>query len=191
MTDSEIERIIKTALSEKRYRHTLGCADMACRLAARWGESEHDARRAALLHDIAKEKTYESQLKLINEHGIILSETQRLESLIHAFSGALLADVRFGEPERICSAVRWHTTGRRNMSLLEKIIWLSDLTEPGRDFDGVEEIRKLAFEDIGLALIRGFDTTISFLITRGRPIDINTVEARNFEIFAKNRRDCV
>ncbi len=173
-------------LSEKRFLHTMGCADMARRLAVRWGADEKKAVRAALLHDIAKEEPYESQLKLLDEHGIILSENQKLKSVIHAFSGALIAKIRFGEPAEICDAIRWHTTAREGMSLLEKIIWLADLTEPNRNFDGVCEMRELAMQDIGLALIAGFDRTISFLIARGQAIDANMIEARNFEILARN-----
>ncbi len=186
MTNSEIERIIKSTLSDKRYRHTLGCAETAIRLAKRWGADETSAYRAALLHDITKEEPYESQLKLIKEHGIILSETERLPRVIHAFTGALVAETRFGENAEICDAIRWHTTARKDMSLLEKIIWIADLTEPGRSFDGVEHIRTLSYEDLGKALIKGFNTTISFLIERDRAIDINMIEARNFEILARN-----
>ncbi len=186
MTDSEIKRIIESTLSEKRYRHTLGCAETAQSLAKRWGADENSALRAALLHDITKEEPYESQLKLAHEHGIILSDTQKLPRVIHAFTGAIVAKVRFGEDDKICDAIRWHTTARKDMSLLEKIIWISDLTEPGRDFEGVDEIRKLSFSDLGLALIRGFDTTISHLIKCGRAIDGNMIEARNFEILSRN-----
>lgn len=173
-------------MSDKRYRHTLGCVDMAERLAKKWGADIALARRAALLHDIAKEMPYEKQLSLVDEHGIILNRVQRSEKIIHAFSGAIIAWREFDEPEEVCGAIRWHTTAKSGMTLLEKIIWLADLTEEGRSFDGVCEIRKLAFEDLSRALISGFDTTLRVLISRGCEIDSNMVKARNFEIVANS-----
>lgn len=173
---------VKSAMSEKRFVHTEGCVKMAERLAERWGADVALARRAAYLHDVAKEMPYEKQLQLVDEHGIILSRVQRSKKIIHAFSGAIIAWRRFGESEEVCGAVRWHTTAKRGMSLLEKIIWLADLTEEGRTFEGVSDIRSLAFEDLSRALVLGFDTTLRVLISRGSEIDTNMIEARNFEI---------
>lgn len=158
---------------------------MAERLAVHWGTDVSLARRAAWLHDITKEMPYEEQLQLIDEHGIILTGTQRSKKIIHAFSGSVLAWRKFDEPEEVCGAIRWHTTARRGMTLLEKIIWLADLTEEGRDFSGVSKIRDLAFKNLTDALIMGFDTTLSVLISRGSEIDANMIEARNFEIAGK------
>ena len=141
MTENEIRSYVKSVMSEKRFLHTEGCVTMAERLAERWGADLSFARRAAYLHDIAKEMPYDAQLQLIDEHGIILSSIQRSEKIIHAFSGAVIAWRKFNEPEEVCGAIRWHTTAKRNMTLLEKIIWLADLTEEGRTFDGVSKIR--------------------------------------------------
>ena len=182
LTEKEISERVKSVMSEKRFRHTEGCVDMAERLAVRWGADKSMARRAAYLNDIAKEMSYDKQLQLVDEHGIILNRVQRSEKIIHAFSGAIIAWREFGEPEEVCGAIRWHTTAKSGMTLLEKIIWLADLTEEGRDFDGVSEIRKLAFEDLSRALILGFDTTLRVLISRGSEIDSNMIKARNFEI---------
>ncbi|MBQ3225361.1 MAG: bis(5'-nucleosyl)-tetraphosphatase (symmetrical) YqeK [Oscillospiraceae bacterium] len=186
MTEKEIEQRVKSVMSEKRYLHTIGCVDMAERLAGRWGADVALARRAALLHDIAKEMPYDKQLSLVDEHGIILNRVQRSEKIIQAFSGAIIAWREFDEPEEVCGAIRWHTTAKSGMTLLEKIIWLADLTEEGRSFDGVCEIRRLAFEDLSRALISGFDTTLRVLISRGCEIDSNMVKARNFEIAANS-----
>lgn len=172
-------------MSEKRFRHTEGCVKMAEALARHWGEDVALARRAAFLHDIAKEMPYEKQLKMADEFGIILTDTQRSEKIIHAFSGAIIAQYEFCEPDEVCGAVRWHTTAHEGMTGLEKIIWISDLAEETRTFPGVEKIRKLAFEDIRDALICGFDMTLSRLIEQGSVIDVNMVQARNFEIKAK------
>ena len=185
MCEHDIRACVKASMSEKRFKHTEGCVSMAERLAVHWGADVSLARRAAWLHDITKEMPYEEQLQLIDEHGIILTGTQRSKKIIHAFSGSVLAWRKFDEPEEVCGAIRWHTTARRGMTLLEKIIWLADLTEEGRDFSGVSKIRALAFESLADALIMGFDTTLSVLISRGSEIDANMIEARNFEIAGK------
>ncbi len=172
-------------MSEKRFLHTVGCVEMAERLAKRWGADVALARRAAYLHDIAKEMPYSEQLKLVDKFGIILTDMQKSEKIIHAFSGALIAGEDFHECEEVCSAIRWHTTARKGMTQLEKIIWLADLTEAGRKFKEASEIRELAFENLSEALILGFDTTLSVLIKRGSEIDSNMIEARNYEIAAR------
>ena len=182
MTESEIKACARCAMGEKRFLHTERCVDMAERLAKRWGASEELARRAAWLHDITKEVPYEDQLQMIDKFGIILNATQSSEKVIHAFTGAIVAREEFGENEDVCGAIRWHTTAKSGMTLLEKVIWLADLVEEGRSFSGVEEIRRLAFENIGKALILGFDTSLGFLVERGSLIDVSMIEARNFEI---------
>ena len=184
MTEKEIIEKVKKSMGSRRYLHTEGCVDMAERLARRWDSDVSLARRAAYLHDIAKEMPYDEQLNLISGRGIILNEIQRSEKIIHAFSGAVIAKECFGEGEKVCGAIRWHTTAKPGMTLLEKIIWLADLTEEGRNFDGVSEIRELAFIDLPKALIKGFDTTLRFLVQKGEKIDPNMIEARNSEISA-------
>ena len=179
-----IERV-RASMSEKRFRHTEGCVRMAERLAERWGADVSAASCAAWLHDITKEMPYDEQLALIKRENITLTGLQSSRKIIHAFSGAIVAKRDFGADDDICGAIRWHTTAKPDMTLLEKIVWLSDLTEDGRDFPGVREIRELAFEDIGAALIRGFDTTLGFLTAQGSEIDVNMVLARNFEIAAR------
>ena len=182
MTENEIIRTVKSRLSEKRFRHTQGCVDMAERLSERWGADVALARRAAWLHDVAKELPYEKQLEIVKDSGDSLTLIQKSQKIIHAFSGAILARDEFLECEDVCSAIRWHTTARSGMSKLEKVIWLADLTEEGRSFNGVEEIRKLAFSDISRALVLGFDTTLRVLLENGNQIDTNMIEARNSEV---------
>ncbi len=184
MTEKEIIERVKESMGSRRYLHTEGCVDMAERLAKRWDSDVSLARRAAYLHDVAKEMPYDEQLKLIYGRGIILNEIQRSEKIIHAFTGAVIAKENFGECEEVCGAIRWHTTAKPGMTLLEKIIWLADLTEEGRTFDGVSEIRELAFTDLSKALAKGFDTTLRFLVEKGERIDTNMIKARNSEISA-------
>ncbi len=183
----ELESAVKERLSEKRFLHTVRCAALADKLAEHWGADREEAYIAAMLHDITKEESYESQLKLLESHGIILSDTQKLPQVIHAFSGALSARLLFSVSDEVYNAIRWHTTARSGMSLLEKIIWLADMCEEGRDFPGVEKIRSLIFSDLSRALVLGFDTTIGFLIKKKQKIDINMIEARNYELALSER----
>lgn len=185
MDEVKIIEKVRAAMSEKRFRHTEGCVKMAEALAQKYGEDIALARRAAYLHDITKEMPYDKQLKMADEFGIILNDIQKSEKIIHAFTAAELAKQEFGECDAVCGAIRWHTTAREGMTGLEKIIWISDLAEENRTFPGVEKIRKLAFENLSDALICGFDITLSHLIELGSEIDINMVQARNFEIKAK------
>lgn len=185
MDEAKIIEEVRASMSEKRFRHTEGCVKMAEALARKYGEDVSLARRAAYLHDITKEMPHQRQLKMADEFGIILTDIQKSEKIIHAFTGAIVAEHEFGEGDAVCGAVRWHTTAREGMTGLEKIIWISDLTEENRTFPGVEKIRKLAFENIDDALICGFDATLSHLIETGSEVDINMVQARNFEIKAK------
>lgn len=185
MTENEIISAVKSRLREKRFKHTEGCVKMAEKLAEHYGADVALARRAAWLHDIAKEMPYSDQLALIEKEGVVLSDMQRSEKIIHAFSGAIIAEKEFGESEEVTSAIRWHTTARVGMSLLEKIIWISDLTEEGRTFEGVEKIRELALKDLSAALVLGFDTTLRFLRDGGKEIDENMIKAREFEIASR------
>ena len=185
LTESEIISKVRAAMSEKRYKHTLGCVDMAGRLAKRYGADVSLARRAAYLHDIAKEMPYDEQLKLIQKFGIILCDTQKSEKIIHAYTGAIIAEVDFGECAEVCEAIRTHTTASADMTLLQKIIWLADLIEDGRDFEGVSEIRRMAFENLSDALIMAYDRTLSFLREKKCEIDKGLIEARNCEIAAR------
>ncbi len=185
MDEAKIIEKVRASMSEKRFRHTEGCVKMAEALAGRYGEDVSLARRAAYLHDITKEMPYLKQLQMADEFGIILTDTQKSEKIIHAFTGAIIAEHEFGEDDAVCGAIRWHTTAHAGMTGLEKIIWISDLAEENRTFPGVEKIRELAYENINDALICGFDMTLSHLIERGSVIDVNMVQARNFEIKAK------
>jgi nicotinate-nucleotide adenylyltransferase len=182
LTENEIISAVKSRLREKRFMHTEGCVRMAEKLAEQYGADVNLARRAAWLHDIAKEMPYEDSLELVS--GFALSDIQKSKKIIHAFTGAIIAEHDFGECEEVCDAIRWHTTAKAGMSLLSKIIWISDLPEEGRDFPGVSEIRELAFSDLRKALILGFDTTLSFLEEKGCEIDANMIEARMFEMSA-------
>ncbi|MDR3278254.1 MAG: nicotinate (nicotinamide) nucleotide adenylyltransferase [Oscillospiraceae bacterium] len=156
-------------LKETRVPHVEGCETEAVRLAERWGADADDAREAGILHDITKRLDGEEQRALCEKYKLPLDELERQsEKLLHSKTGAASAFDEFGVPEAVRSAILWHTTGRADMSLLEKIIYMADYIEPTRDFDGVDELRRLAYADLDLALIKGLEMSISDM--RGRDV---------------------
>lgn len=171
----------RARLSPGRLAHVLGCEEEAVNLARRWGADENDARAAALLHDITKELDLPAQLKLCDEYGIVLDNVEKTSpKLPHAKTAAALAKAVFRVPDHISEAISWHTTGKAGMSLLEKILFLADYIEPTRDFPGVEEIRKLAYEDLDGAVMLGLMLTAEEVAGRGATLHNKSVEALEF-----------
>ena len=155
-------------LSPKRIPHVQGCEWEAVRLAKRWGESEEDAAEAGILHDITKKLVLSEQLILSEKYGIINDtyETANVK-LLHAKTGAALARDLFNISDRVYSAIRWHTTGKPDMTLLEKIIYMADYIEPNRDFPGVDKLRKLAYEDLDAAMVLGLKMSLEDIRSYG------------------------
>ena len=159
-----LEKTVISLLDPKRVSHVLGCRDTAIQLAKRWGADETDAARAALLHDITKALNGQLQLTLCREYGMILDDFSVMyPKTLHALTGSLVAERIFGENEAVVEAIRHHTTGKADMSLLEKIIYVADYMEPCRDFPGVEKLRALAYSDIDAALQLGLEMTLELL----------------------------
>lgn len=167
----ELEHTAVSLLKPSRVNHVLGCRDAAVALAKHWGANETDAARAALLHDITKAFDGPLQLTLARSYGMMLDDfSARNAKTLHALTGSWVAERIFGENEAVVSAVASHTTGKPGMNLLEAIIYVADYMEPNRDFPGVEELRRLAYEDIYVALERGLNMTITHLQQQGREV---------------------
>ncbi len=168
---NQLEPVVVGLLKQNRVNHVLGCRDTAVALAKHWGADETDAARAGILHDITKALDGPLQLTLCEEYGTILSDfSRRYPKTLHALTGALVAERIFGENEAVVTAIRFHTTGRANMSLLEKIIYVADYMEPNRSFPGVERLRELAFSDIDAALKLGLEMTLEHLKRQGSEV---------------------
>ena len=176
----ELRACSYSMVKAKRIAHIMGTEEEAARLARRWGADETAARRAAILHDCTKYWTMEEHKSLCEQCGVELDELERqILKLLHAKSGACIAREVFGEPEEVCRAIFWHTTGKAGMTLLEKIIYLADYMEPNRDFEGVEELRRLAYTDLDRAVLMGFEMSVEEMRQRGNPIHPKTVEGRD------------
>lgn len=148
-------------LDPRRVPHVLGVEQEAVRLAERWGAEVYDAAAAGILHDITKKCNDKEQLQLCEKYGTMIDNLEReIPKLLHAKTGADLAWHEFGVSPAIREAIRWHTTGRENMSLLEKIIYLADYIEPNRDFEGLDRLRALAYENLDEALRLGLQMSL-------------------------------
>ena len=165
-------------LKPRRVAHVWGCEHEARKLAERWGADADLAAEAGILHDITKKFELSEQLLLSEKYGII-NDTIELSNLklLHAKTGACMARDLYGVPDAVYQAIRWHTTGRPDMSLLEKIIYLADYIEPTRDFEGVEPLRALAYADLDRAMLLGLEMSLDELREKGVEPHPNTADA--------------
>lgn len=186
-TDEMICRL-KETLTPERMRHTMGVVGEAVRMAPKLGVDKDKAYVAALLHDCAKNFTKEQVDEYCEKYGVkpdIYCASEK--ALIHAFIGSLVAEVDYGvEDEEILNAIYYHTTAKADMTPLEKLIYIADMTEPGRTMESAEEIRRLAEEDIDEALIYALGCSINHVVQKGGIIHPDSVFARNYLIM--NRR---
>lgn len=146
----EFISLIRGKLNEDRFIHSMGVADTAVILAEKFGADRDKAYIAGLLHDVMKNESEEEQLKMMKKDGIILSQAEKNNpKLWHAMSGAAFMKLELGitDPD-ILNAVRYHTTGRAGMSLLEKIIYTADFISPERNYPDVDVMRSLSFESL-------------------------------------------
>ena len=181
MTIDDYKQIIKSRMGEKRYIHSVNVAKQAVHLAKKYGADVQKAETAGILHDITKETPQKEQLQIIKNAGIILNETEMsAPKLWHSISGAVFIENELGikDPD-ILNAVRYHTTGRAGMSLLEKVIFIADFTGEERDYNGADEMKRLAEESLEKAMYMGLSFSISDLVARGLTVALPTVEAYN------------
>ena len=171
---------VKSEMPERRWTHTLGVMETAVILAERFGADPVKAEQAAILHDVAKYWKTSRMESVIRQEGLPADLLEFDKELWHAPVGALTAEKLFGVTDlEVLDAIRYHTSGRVGMTLMDKIVCLADYMEPGRDFPGVHKIRELAQHSVEKALIAGFDSTISYLLEQGKRIYPLTVAARN------------
>lgn len=182
-TEVRMIEYLKENLKSSRVEHSLSVRDTAVKLAKIYGADIEKAKVAGLIHDCAKYMDLKEMLNIIEKYGYTsIKGDIEIESILHAPVGAHIARNTMGvEDEDILNAIAYHTTGRKNMSLLEKIIYLSDYIEPLRNFPGVEEVREVAYgEDLNKALLISYDKTIKHIVNKGQLLHTNTVEARNY-----------
>jgi predicted HD superfamily hydrolase involved in NAD metabolism len=170
---------VENLLPPKRYTHTLGVVKTAIKLAKQYGIDENLAEQAALLHDISKCMTLEEMHTYI-ECDETLNYYGHLGELLHGFAGSAYAHEKLHiNDEDILNALKYHTFGRRNMSMLEKIIYIADAIEPGRSYPCVEEIRMKVKKSLDEAILFEVNRKIRYLLEINSIIHPNTIEMRN------------
>ena len=177
---AEIEKKLKRYLDKNRLIHTLGVMYTASALAMAHGVDMEQAQIAGLLHDCAKCISNKKKLKLCMKNNIELSPSEKQNTfLIHAKLGAHIAKEQYGVSDfEVLSAIRWHTTGKENMTSLEKIVYIADYIEPGRDrAQNLPEIRKIAFQDLDECMYVILKDTLDYLEETPGEIDSATEDA--------------
>lgn len=165
--------------------HSIGVSDTAVKLAEKFNVPSEKAKIAGLLHDCAREFPTGSLIDEARKHNIAIEEIDKFQPiLLHAVLGAVLAREQYGVTDGdILSAISLHTTGKPDMTALDKVVYLADMIEPHRKYDDIERIRRMidmnSLDDI---MIAAFDTSLSFVIQKGQMIHPQTVMARNFLI---------
>lgn len=178
---------IKQRLSEERYLHSLGAEETAKELAERFSVDVEKAAYAALIHDNAKCIPYEDALDIIKKNNFRVAEDIKSnKKILHSYLGACLAEKELRiKDEEVLNAVRHHTTGRPNMTMLEKIVFLADKIEANtRDLDFREEVYNILNKDnnIDEAVVLCVDRTIRSLLDRRLIINPITIEVWNYYI---------
>ncbi|AYE34830.1 bis(5'-nucleosyl)-tetraphosphatase (symmetrical) YqeK [Clostridium septicum] len=184
---NEIKNYLKNNLVESRFNHTLGVVETSIKLAKINDVDLNKAKIAALIHDVAKNKTVDEMKKIIDENKIKLSyDEENTPELWHSIIAPIIGREVFNiDDEEILSAVRWHTTGKENMSTLDKIVYIADMIEPNRRFPGVEKIRSTAFKNLDEGILMALTHTTRYLLDKGFTIDINSIKARNYLLLNK------
>ncbi|MCD7814771.1 MAG: bis(5'-nucleosyl)-tetraphosphatase (symmetrical) YqeK [Lachnospiraceae bacterium] len=180
---AKMQKRLRKELDEPRYVHTQGVMYTAMALAMCHGEDLERTGVAGLLHDCAKCIPNPQKIKLCEHYRLSVSEAERAApQLLHAKLGACIAKDKYGvEDMEILSAIRCHTTGKPDMSLMEKIVFLSDYIEPGRTkAPNLTRIRALAFSDLDMAVYLTLRDTLSYLEQTKASLDNQSVVAYNY-----------
>ncbi len=187
----QLEVALTAQIRGERLAHTYRVLETARLLAARHGADAERTSTAALLHDYAKAMPPAELLAHARCRNLIIDDAEETQPhLLHGpVAAALLQEQGLVTDPEVLAAIRFHTTGRAGMSLLEKIIWLADYIEPGRDFPGVQAIRAEADRDLDLALFHALDDSIIYVVQRGWPLHLYSVHARNWLLAQRQRND--
>ena len=173
---------LKSVLNEHRFEHSLNVAKECLELAKLYNYDENKAYLCGLLHDICKNDSKENMLQIFDRFDIILDNVQQEVHLLwHSIAGSLFVGEKFGiDDVDIINAIKYHTTGRENMTKLDKIVYLADVISVDRSFEGVERLREVSRVDLDLAVIECLKSSIKNLSEKNKPIHIDTIKAYNF-----------
>lgn len=182
----EIYKIVKSKLSEKRFYHSECVVERCIEYAQIYGVDVEKAKIAGIAHDIAKEIPEENQIRIAEEYGVMLDEIEKINiSLIHSKLGAEIVKKDFECSEDICESIKWHTTGKEDMSLMEKIVLIADATGKDRTWDNTDYLYNLAKENIDKAIVELLKECIIDVINREKILHPNSIKAYNYLISNK------
>lgn len=191
MRVEEYKALLQSRLDEKRYYHSLCVADEARRLACKYGADADKMYLAGLLHDITKNETAEEQLQMFKECGIILTDVEKMSPAVwHAYTGALFVENKLKIDDRdIVSAIKYHSTGKADMTLPQKIVYIADLTSRDRNYPDVEVTRQLLEESLDKAILYVLKFTLKNLSDKNLVIHPDTLDAYNYLIINSKEVD--
>lgn len=189
----EKERIfeeLKKTISPKRLKHTLGVLEVAKKLGEKYNISQEKIEIAVLMHDFFKEREFEELKEICSSYNYKELYGEKAEKeIIHGFAGAVYAIEKFKIYDiNILNAIKYHTVGRENMSLLEKIVYISDGIEPGREYPAVNRIREITFEDIDEGILYEIEEKIKYLEKNKREIHGNTLKMKEYFLTLKREK---
>lgn len=180
-SNAEFINIIRRRLSETRFVHSMNVANAAAELAKKYGADEEKAYTAGILHDIMKEESLDIQYEYISRNNEIMTVLERSKSqVVHQMSGAAYCRIELGiDDEEILSAIRYHTTGKRDMTLLQKIVYTADFISAERSYPDVEIMRGKAHNSLEEAMLYSLKYTINDLASKAMLIHPDTLECYN------------
>lgn len=181
MTIQEGKKLIRPLLGDYRYHHSVCVSQSAKILAVRYGADENKAETAGILHDIMKDIPHDEQVQRMEGYGIVLTPLeQHAPKLWHAILGSAYLQQELGiQDKEILNAIRYHTTGRAGMTLMDKIIFTADFISADRTYSGVDEFRQMAKQDLSKVMEKELAYTISDLAGNEVPIHPDTLAAYN------------
>lgn len=181
----DLKKDLKKEMDDSRFEHTMGVMYTCGALAMRYGYDLEKAMLAGLMHDCAKCMPNAKKLKMAEKHHLEITDLERKNPfMLHAKLGALLAKKRYDiEDTEILDAIRWHTTGRPEMTLLDKIVYIADYIEPKRDkAPHLPEIRRMAFLDLDQTLVKILEDTLGYLGDSPEHVDSMTKKTYDYYI---------
>ena len=171
ITIEKIKEAVKNSLSEYRYKHSLMVAEESKNLAKYYNYDEDKAYLTGLIHDIAKEFTAEENQEIIKKYNLSQSlMDEELKEIIHADIGAIVVKERYNVDEEISNAIKFHTIGNINMSLLDKIVFVADKIAREKKSPMIEEASKVAYQDLDRAILIILESQKQRLESKGKPM---------------------
>lgn len=190
MEIEELKQELKNFLKndETRYNHSIGVMNMCEKLAIHYNCDIERAKKAGLMHDLAKYLSDEEKIKYVDENNISITDIQRsIPGVLHGIIAADICKKQYGFDEEMCNAIAYHTTGKANMSLLEKIVYVADKIEENRNYSDIEYYRNLAMTDITQACLEIVNFQIEDAIKKDKIFDEKSIETRNYILLNKKK----